>query len=107
MDLTQLANLGEFIGGVAVLMWVVVAFFHGVDAMYLRYLEGVISPEAWSPQERIVTGLLRSPFTRRWWATGQSQAFSDRFRAFVDEKLSGSLEGPHWQVATASELEGR
>ena len=156
MDLTQLANLGEFVGGVAVLvtliylavqvregrrdlrlqsefsmadrlaqtafqyslspelarsiehslttpdslteeerrsaMWIIVAFFHGVDAMYLRYLEGVISSEAWAPQERIVSGLLQSPFTRRWWATKQSLAFSDRFRAFIENKLASPAE---------------
>jgi len=169
MDLTQLANLGEFIGGVAVLVTliylavqvregrrelrlqsefgladrlaqaafqyslspdlarsiensmiapeslseedrrsatrIIVAFFHGVDAMYIRYPEGVISPEAWAPQERIVTGLLQSPFTQRWWSTQQNLAFSDRFRAFVEGKLAGSSDGEYWQVAPAAQLE--
>ena len=29
-------------------MWTGIAFFHGVDAMYQRYAEGVISREAWA-----------------------------------------------------------
>ncbi len=86
-------------------MWTGIAFFHGVDAMYQRYAEGVISREAWAPQERLVTGILQSPVTRQWWATKQNLAFSDRFRSFIDDKLASGLDSEHWEIVAADQLD--
>ena len=98
MDLTQLANLGEFIGGVAVLMTLV--YLAVQRAGPHRYLEGVVSKEMWTPHERIVMGLLRAPFTRKWWATEQNLAYTDRFRAFVNQRLGDSAEPDSWRMTS-------
>ena len=164
MDLTQLANLGEFIGGVAVLvtlvylavqvrqgrndlrlssenhladyiadraftdaltpdiarileisltspenlgddearraMWIAASYLHGIERMYVSYLEGVVSKEMWTPHERIVMGLLRAPFTRKWWATEQNLAYTDRFRAFVNQRIGDSAESDSWRMTS-------
>jgi hypothetical protein len=84
-------------------MWIIVSYFNGIDALYLRFLDGVVTREAWTPHERIMNRLLQSPFTKRWWATRMNLAFSDRFRAFVDGKLEQPV-GDYWDAPTPEQL---
>ena len=168
MDLTQLANLGEFIGGVAVLVTLVylaiqvrhgrnelrlgseldlsgraaqlsfayandpaliraleiaqrtpediaeddmrrafmvfTGYFHMIEALYLRSLEGAISTEAWAAHERIVAGLIRSRFGKAWWASRQRFAYSEKFQSFLERKLGEKEPRDYWDVTPPDEF---
>lgn len=84
-------------------MWIIVSYFNGMDALYSRFLDGVVTREAWTPHERIMSGLLRGSLTQRWWATRMNLAFSDQFRAFVDRKLANPC-GDYWEAPTPTQL---
>lgn len=96
MDLTPLANLGEFVGGVAVLVTLIWVFRNFENYQY--YVEkGLLDRGVYEGYFNTMKDTLRSSFVQGWWAV-QRESYGPAFRTLVDRLLDGAPgSGSVWE----------
>ena len=101
MTLSDLASIGSFVSGVAVLsnadklvfVTVAMAMFRHYENVFLQNREGYVRSEDWNAWTTHLLMYFNMPGVRYWWTMRRS-SFSPAFVAFLESASPSSMPAP-------------